>query len=134
VRDGQAYLQQGDLLVAIQPFGPKDPQAAKNPVYRVTGPCQISVGVSRASATISRLALWRDVYYRSLDEMPGSPLASGWGCTNHPLTLGDDSYYLLGDNDLRSHDSRSVGALRGEALIGVARWIYWPPSRWRPLR
>ena len=38
-------VKKGDLLVAIEPFGPKDPQAAKNPVYRVTGPCQISVGV-----------------------------------------------------------------------------------------
>jgi len=134
VRDGQAYLEQGGILVAIQPFGPKDPQSAKSPLYRVTGPCQISVAVARASATISRLALWRDVYYRSLDEMPGSPLASGWGCTNHPLALGNDAYYLLGDNGLRSQDSRSVGASRADALIGVARWIYWPPSRWRPLR
>jgi signal peptidase I len=134
VRDGQAYVEQGGLLVAIQPFGPKDPQSAKNPLYRVTGPCQLSVAVNRASATISRLVLWRDVYYRNLDEMPGSPLPSGWGCSNHPLTLGNDSYYLLGDNGLRSHDSRSVGALRADALIGVTRWICWPPSRWRQLR
>jgi type IV secretory pathway protease TraF len=134
VRDGQAYLEQGGILVAILPFGPKDVQAAKSPVYRVTGPCQIALVVSRSTATISRLVLWRDVYYRSLDEMPGSPLASGWGCTNHPLAIPEGSFYLLGDNGLRSQDSRALGAIESSELVGVARWIYWPPSRWRPLR
>lgn len=134
VRDGQAYVEQGGLLVAILPFGPKEVQAAKSPVYRVTGPCQVSVAVSRATATIARLVLWRDVYYRSLDEMPGSPLASGWGCTNHPLALAEGSFYCLGDNGLRSQDSRTAGAIESGSLLGVARWVYWPPSRWRHLR
>jgi len=134
VRDGQAYLGQGEILAAILPFGPHEAQAAKSAIYRATGPCQLSVAVARASATIARMVLWRDVYYRSLDEMPGSPLATGWGCTGHPIKLEQDSYFVLGDNGLRSQDSRSIGAVGSSAVIGVARWIYWPPSRWRPLR
>ena len=133
-RDGQAYVEQSGIVVASLPFGPQDVQAAKSAPYRVTGPCLLSVSATRSSATISRLVLWRDVYYRSLDEMPGSPMASGWGSTNHPLALAEGSYFLLGDNGLRSQDSRSIGPLRTEALIGVCRWIYWPPERWRRFR
>lgn len=133
-RDGQAYVEQSGIVVASLPLGPQDLQTAKSAPFRVAGPCLLSFAATRCGATISRLVLWRDVYYRSLDEMPGSPMASGWGSTNHPLTLPEGSYFLLGDDGLRSQDSRSIGPLRAESLIGVCRWIYWPPDRWRRFR
>lgn len=133
-RDGQAYLEQAGAVVASLPLGPEDVQAAKSPANRAVGPCRISLVVKQASATVSRLVLWRDVYYRSLDEMPGSPLGSGWGSTNQPLTLTQGSYYLLADNSVRAQDSRTLGPVRSKSLVGVCRWIYWPWARWHEFR
>ena len=51
-----------------------------------------------------------------------------------PITLGENEYFTLGDNSNWSYDSRYWGSVRKEALIGVARWIYWPPRRWHEFR
>jgi signal peptidase I len=64
------------------------------------------------------------------------------GCEGDPITLATDEYYVLGDNSLISFDSRyweSVlpghqrGTLSRASIIGVASWIYWPPTHWRKL-
>jgi signal peptidase I len=47
------------------------------------------------------------------------------------ITLGADEYFVLGDNANKSADSRILGPLKRDAIVGVADLIYWPPSRWR---
>ena len=73
----------------------------------------------------------------SLRGLPGA------GCTSHPIKLGSDEYYLLGDNTSRSLDSRlwersiynrQLGAVPADGIIGRVTAIYWPPSRWRVFR
>ena len=45
-------------------------------------------------------------------------------------TLGDDQYFVMGDNRANSDDSRSFGPLKRELILGKA-WIrYWPLSAW----
>jgi signal peptidase I len=46
-----------------------------------------------------------------------------------PVLLGQDEYYVLGDNRDASQDSRFFGPVRRESLRGRAVAIYWPPWR-----
>jgi len=47
-----------------------------------------------------------------------------WG----PQLLGEDEYFVLGDNRNSSSDSHSWGTLPGDAIIGKAWISYWPPK------
>jgi signal peptidase I len=47
-----------------------------------------------------------------------------WG----PQTLGEDQYFVLGDNRNSSSDSHNWGTLSGDAIVGKAWISYWPPK------
>ena len=64
----------------------------------------------------------------------------GTGCEWHPIHLGIDEYYMLGDNSPVSYDARywtesapghQLGAVPRESIIQRVVAIYWPPSRLR---
>ena len=40
--------------------------------------------------------------------------------------LGDDEYFVLGDNRMHSLDSHSFGPVEASAIQGIARVRYWP--------
>lgn len=50
-----------------------------------------------------------------------------------PLTVPQDSVFVMGDNRNNSEDSRSFGALKRDHIVGQAILIYWPPQRMRLL-
>ncbi|MCP3976364.1 MAG: signal peptidase I, partial [bacterium] len=47
-----------------------------------------------------------------------------------PVTVPDDSYFVMGDNRPRSLDSRSFGTINRDEIVGKAFVIIWPTSRW----
>jgi len=46
-----------------------------------------------------------------------------------PIVMGDDEYFVMGDNRDNSNDSRGVGVITGDMFVGKVRHIIWPLSR-----
>jgi len=45
------------------------------------------------------------------------------------ITLGEDEYFVLGDNSANSYDSRYWGPVPGKNIVGKLTRVYWPFSR-----
>ena len=54
-----------------------------------------------------------------------------WGTEDQPCLLREDECFVLGDNTLRSVDSRFFGPVKRDRIIGVVTLCYWPSSRAR---
>lgn len=63
-----------------------------------------------------------------LDEDYGNELMKSAGIASEPITLGQDEYFVLGDNRNNSQDSRfeSVGNIKRSDIIGRAWVRIWP--------
>jgi len=46
-----------------------------------------------------------------------------------PVMLGPEEYWVVGDRQDASTDSRAFGPVNRSAILGVVRLRYWPPSR-----
>ena len=51
------------------------------------------------------------------------------GTTYGPITLGPDSYFVMGDNRNNSNDSRAFGPIHRDEIAGKAWLRYWPLKR-----
>ncbi|HHN45800.1 MAG TPA: hypothetical protein ENN09_00025 [Planctomycetes bacterium] len=92
-------------------------------------PSSVSVAVEKGEAKFRRITIQRDIYYTA--GMDGDRQAMTQGAYGPLYTLGGDEYFFLGDNSPSSRDSRYWGAIKRDALVGRAWFIFWPPHRAR---
>ena len=71
-----------------------------------------------------------------LNESYGREVLKSGGIAETPITLGEDEYFVMGDNRNDSMDSRdpSVGVLHKSELVGRAWVRIWPLSKFGILR
>ncbi|MGH7140296.1 MAG: S26 family signal peptidase, partial [Pirellulales bacterium] len=130
VRDGQAYVLKNGSLAALATFGPDDVESFAPPDENSTANCELALSVARASLVLDRITLHRDVYYLGAEEVRAGSL----GAVSDTWTLEAGEWFMMGDNSARSYDSRFFGPAQTSDLLGVARWVYWPPERWHEMQ
>lgn len=71
-----------------------------------------------------------------LNEDYGKETINFAGLAVEPITLGDDEYFVMGDNRNKSSDSRdpSVGNIRRSNIIGKAWVRIWPLNKFGVLK
>jgi signal peptidase I len=96
------------------------------PAERQPAPLRpVRFGARGLSAEVSRLKLFRDVYYTD---------DSGRRAVDGPVQLGDDEYFVLGDNSPVSKDSRGwleSMSLRDDMFLGKPLIVHLPSRKQR---
>jgi len=73
---------------------------------------------------------------KMLDESYGKEVMEYAGVASEPIELGEDEYFVLGDNRNNSSDSRdpSVGNIKKDQIIGKAFLRIWPLNKFGILK
>jgi len=112
--------------------GPKDAGERRTDI-----PPQVKIFGS-GKLTLSHLAIFRDIYYTA--KKSAHRPETGRATEGKPLTLGENEFFVLGDNSPNSEDSRwwsrqgksnngllyHKGIVPRDYLVGKALFIYWP--------
>lgn len=56
-----------------------------------------------------------------------------FGGHSYTLMVPDNQYFLMGDNESNSFDSRYFGAVSSDKIVGKALVIFWPPGDFKKL-
>lgn len=126
----QPTLQNGDLLL-VQRMGYQEPQRFDIVVFD-SGDGQGTLYIKRVMGLPGETVQVVDgillINGEPLEESYGlEPMDSG-GIAEIPLTLGEDEYFVLGDNRNNSGDSRNqaVGPVSRDQIVGKALFRFWP--------
>ena len=110
--------ERGDIIVFQYPYGPD-----RDFVKRVIGLPGETVAIKNGRVFINNKPLQSEPYVKNKSHD-----------TRDPVTLGEDEYFVMGDNRTGSSDSRSWGLLQRHFIIGKAWLIYYPFDHFRFLK
>ena len=138
--DGESMcdtLQDGEIMLVTKPeylFG--DPQRGDVVICKYTGRTENFVkrvmGIPGDVIEIRSNVVYRNG--EALDEPYLTPERNDNGFSMAPFTLGEDEYFVMGDNRDNSHDSRNYydyftpAALTRDMIIGHVRCVVFPFS------
>ena len=106
-------LTRGDVIVFRYPRNPK-----KNYIKRLVGLPGETVEFRNGKLYIN-------------GELTPEPwLSKGMRGLSGKWQVGEDEYFVMGDNRNNSSDSRSWGAVKEGLVIGKALFCYWPAECW----
>lgn len=81
------------------------------------------IGLPGDTVMVVRGTLYvNNIRYEEAYLEPGN--VAGFMDSSFVMTVGNNEYFVLGDNRDNSRDSRSFGCIRGDSLIGVAIFHY----------
>ena len=100
----------GDVMVLSKPS-----EQREDLVKRVVGLPRETVEMRDGKVYINGIGLDESSYIQD----PGN-------FSMAPLVLGEDAYFVLGDNRRESEDSRRFGPVPARAIIGKVWFVYWP--------
>jgi signal peptidase I len=124
-RAGLLPLRRGDIIVFVSPVN-----RAQNYVKRVVALAGETVECRQDGVYVNGSRLQEGVFGRlRFTSVEGQKYAG----PGEPYTVPAGTVFVLGDNNLRSFDSRFFGPVPLEDVIARAYKIYWPPSRAGPL-
>jgi hypothetical protein len=99
---------------------------------------EAAIVAENQTCTLDHVGLWRDVYYTNR-QRDGAPFM--WASPSSPMVLGDNEYFVMGDNSEVSADARywsepielpregldvKSGRVPAQFLLGQAVFVYWP--------
>ncbi len=108
----------GDIIVFQYPYGPE-----RDFVKRIIGLPGETIAIQNGQVFIDGKPLPPEDYVKNKSSD-----------TIAPITLGEDEYFVMGDNRSGSSDSRSWGPLQSHFIIGKAWLIYFPFDHFRFLQ
>jgi len=131
--DHQLIFQYGSQRLTYD-LGPGPEDAGER---RTDIPPQVKIFGS-GELTLSHLAVFRDIYYTA--KKSAHSTETGRATEGKPFTLGEDEFFVLGDNSPNSEDGRwwnrqgkgnnglsySQGIVPRDYLVGKALFVYWP--------
>jgi len=120
--DNSIIVRIGGVQVLYTEYKPST-MAASWPGFRTRA--RVQLGGRGAQVTFRRPALFADLYYT---ENPDH------NAVREPYTLGENEFFVLGDNSANSNDSRAWGTVPRRYLVGEAFLVLWPLARLRIVR
>lgn len=136
--DGESMcdtLQNGEIMLVTKPeYLTGDPQRGDVVICKYPGRTENFVkrvmGIPGDVIEIRSNVVYRNG--EALDEPYLTPERNDNGFSMAPFTLGEDEYFVMGDNRDNSHDSRNYygagrpAAISRKDIVGRVRFVMWP--------